>query len=130
MPAAVDTSLTKAMLNRLTRIDDEHREKAPAGGNPKDPSRLCNSWKGALAEDKVEPERFATDPDIAGKLTAGKIREEHPKCRIYTAACMQNAIGNCRKKAKKAVDDREDSECKASCVGAFDATANHCIVCF
>jgi len=103
----VDTSLTESMLLRLKRIDSKYKEK----GADDDGARLCCSWKGALDEDKIELEKLVTDPDIAGKMSAGKIKEECPKCRIYTAACIQNALGNCRRKAKKAVDDRSESKC-------------------
>jgi len=108
MPVTVDTSLTKSMLKRLTRTEDKYKEKSPIEN---DPTRLCKSWTGALPEDKKELEKMVTDPDIAGKMTAGKIKEEYPKYRIYTTGCIQNAIGNYRKKMKKAINDREESKC-------------------
>jgi len=102
----VDTSLTEAMLQRLAKIDPKCKE----GGKDDDPTRLCASWKGAFPEDKTELERLSTDRDLASKCSASKIKEEHPKHRICTTACIQNAIGNYRKKAKAAVDRREESK--------------------
>ena len=102
----VDSALTEQMLQRLKRIEPQFKES----GNDDDPTRLCKAWKGALPEDKVELETLVTDVDMAGKLSAGKIKEEYPKYRIYTTACIQNAIGNYRKKAKKAVESRSASK--------------------
>lgn len=102
----VDSSLTEAMLQRLSRIPSKYKES----GDPDDPTRLCKAWKGALPEDKEELERLVTDDKLAGKLSAGKIKEEYPKYRIYLTTCIQNAIGNYRKKKKNAVETRESSK--------------------
>lgn len=112
----VDTSLTEAMLQRLTRIADKYRES----GDLNDPTRLCKLWKGALREDKDELERLVTDIKLAGKLSAGRIKEEYPKYRIYTTGCIQNAIGNYRKKAKKETEDRDTSK------KSFDSGSSEC----
>lgn len=112
----VDTTLTPAMLARLARIDEKYLEDKVEGSDEKDPTRLCKSWLGALPEDKAELEKMVVDPDLAGKMSAGKIKEEYPKYRIYTTACVQNAIGNYRKKCNDAVKKREESKhlCLAS----------------
>ena len=102
----VDTALTDSMLQRLTKILSKFKE----AGAEDDGTRLCNSWKGALNEDKIELEKIVTDKDMGGKMSAGKIKEEYPKFKIYTTACIQNAIGNYRKKAKEAIKKREDSK--------------------
>ena len=103
----VDTALTDSMLQRLTKIKSKHKEP----GDEADGTRLCNSWKGALAEDKIELEKLVTDPDMGlMKAGAGKIKEEHPKFRIYTTPCIQNAMGIYRKKKKDAVKKRAESK--------------------
>jgi len=106
----VNTTLTTSMLQRLAKIESKYKEK----GKEDDPTRLCNSWKGALDDDKLELEKLVTDMDLAGKLSAGKIKEECPKCNIYTTACVQNALGNYKQKAKKAIDDRSESKCSCA----------------
>jgi len=103
----VDVSpLTEAQKQRLKKIPNNCRED----GKEDDDERLCNSWKGALPEDKLELEKLVTDGDLAGKLSSKKVREEHPKFRIYTVACVQNAIGNCRRKVAKAAKERQTSK--------------------
>ena len=62
----VNTELTESMLNRLAKIPSKYKES----GDEDDKTRLCNSWKGALKEDKIELEKLSTDPDTGGKLTA------------------------------------------------------------
>ena len=98
------------MLQRLAKIDSKFKEK----GDEDDNTRLCNSWKGALDADKIELEKIVTDKDMGAKMSAGKIKEEFPKYRIYTTACMQNAIGNYRKKATNAINKREESKLNCS----------------
>jgi len=45
-------NLTDELKEKLARIPDEFREKAPPGAPPNDTTRLCNKWRGALKEDK------------------------------------------------------------------------------
>jgi len=102
----VNTTLTESMLARLAKIPESFKEN----GEPGDPTRLVSSWKGALDEDKVELEKIVTDKDLGAAFSATKIKEEYPKFRIYTTACIQNAIGNYRKEAKEIIDDRAESK--------------------
>ena len=102
----VDTALSETMLARLAKIDASYKED----GAEDDPTRLVKAWGGALPEDKAELERLVTDEKLAGTCTASKVREEYPKFRIYTTACVQTAIGNARKKKKKAILKRAKSE--------------------
>lgn len=104
----VDTALTDSiMLQRLSKIKSKYKEN----GEESDMTRLCNSWKGALSEDKTELERLVTDPDMGlVKAGAGKVKEEHPKFRIYTTPTIQNAIGNYRRKKKEAIEKRSESK--------------------
>lgn len=98
----VTMTLTPQMLVRLAEIPDEFKEK----GDRDDPTRLCNSWKGAPDSDKIELKKLVTDLDMGGKLTAGQIKKEYPKFRIYTTSCLTNSVGNYRRKAKDAVVKR------------------------
>ena len=102
----VDTTLTESMLQRLAKIDSRFKED----GDADDPTRLVKSWGGALKEDKEELERLVQDDKLAGKLTASKIKEEYPKYRIYLTSCIQCAIGNYRKKKRKAIEKRSQSK--------------------
>jgi hypothetical protein len=102
----VSTRLTNSMLQHLARIPQRYKEK----GDANDETQLCNSWKGALNEDKIELEKLVIDPDIGGKLSAGMIKQEYTKYQIYTTACMQNSIRNYCQKAKEAIKKRSESK--------------------
>ncbi|KAL3937184.1 MAG: hypothetical protein SGARI_002248 [Bacillariaceae sp.] len=100
----VDTNLTESMLARLAKIKDKYKEQ----GDENDPTRLVSSWKGAPEEEKNELVKIVTDPDMGGKMSASKVKEEYPKFRIYTTKCLQTAIGNARTKAREAIKKREE----------------------
>lgn len=95
-------TLNAELLQKVARIPDEFREKGPPG-NDKDPTRLCNKWKGALKEDK---DLFATLMNSNQKLTAKQFLENHNSFRIYTKTAVQCAIGNWRQKYKKELEAR------------------------
>ena len=95
------------MLARLAKIDLEYKEK----GAPEDQTRLCNSWRGALPEDKDEVLKMIFESmENGSKLTATKIKDDNPKYNIYTTACIQCAISNYRKKWKSAKEKKDESK--------------------
>ena len=48
------------------------------------------------------------------KITAGKIREEHPRFSIYTTSVISTAIGNVRAKLKKELEKQRKSELRCN----------------
>ena len=97
--------LTPDLLEKLAKIPDQCREKGPAG-NPNDPTRLCNSWKGAALADKKMLDTLLTDNPESGPggITAATLKRDCACFRIYTNDILHASIGNWRKQYKKRVE--------------------------
>ena len=103
----VRKDLTEKMLERLSKVDDEHKEK----GSATDPTRLINSWKATTLAEKTLLEDLVHDHHHEWKGTAGKYKAaKYEDLGVFTDKVLREALNNIIKRKKDQLGKRAESK--------------------